>query len=364
MFKAKSRSLMQRLLFSFLAAISLHAPARADATHADLSPATVKLANGKMNEVMVLGTPHLSHLPKAFEPAQLSLLMARLADWKPQVIAIEALSGLQCAWMRSFPQRYADAVEQYCSDTSVARAATGLDVIGATVEVEQLLSAWPATPTPAQRRALAARFMAAGEPASAMVQWLRLPLEERHAGDGLNGELVQAINALQTVRTEDYQIAAPLAAKSGLERVYSMDDHTSVPIGYGKEWGAAVSTAWDNPSTAKIKQTAAALQNHLDTPAGVLAMYRAYNERSRAELVFDSDFGAALEEPSPQHFGRSYVADWETRNLRMASNIREVIPPFGIRALVIVGASHKAYLQTYLNQMHDVRIISADTILR
>jgi hypothetical protein len=82
-------------------------------------------------------------------------------------------------------------------------------------------------------------------------------------------------------------------------------------------------------------------------------------------LVFDSDFGAALNEPSPQHFGRGYLGYWETRNPRMAANIRDVIglKP-GMRMLVIVGASHKAYLEAYLNQMHDAHIVDALTVLR
>jgi hypothetical protein len=31
---------------------------------------------------------------------------------------------------------------------------------------------------------------------------------------------------------------------------------------------------------------------------------------------------------------------------------------------VLVGASHKAYLEAYLGQMHDVRIAGTDDILR
>jgi hypothetical protein len=83
------------------------------------------------------------------------------------------------------------------------------------------------------------------------------------------------------------------------------------------------------------------------------------------KLVFNSDFGAALHEPSPQRFGRGYVGYWEVRNLRMAANIRDVmsVRP-GIRTLVIVGSSHKAYLESYLHQMHDVRLVDAATLLR
>lgn len=56
--------------------------------------------------------------------------------------------------------------------------------------------------------------------------------------------------------------------------------------------------------------------------------------------------------------------DWETRNLRMASNIRDVLGMRpGMRMLVVVGASHKGYLEAYPHQMHDVRIVDTTPFL-
>jgi len=49
----------------------------------------------------------------------------------------------------------------------------------------------------------------------------------------------------------------------------------------------------------------------------------------------------------------------------MAGNIREILAhSHGSRILVIVGASHKPYLESYLNQMHDMRIVDAEKVLR
>jgi hypothetical protein len=81
--------------------------------------------------------------------------------------------------------------------------------------------------------------------------------------------------------------------------------------------------------------------------------------------VFDSDFGAALNEPSRQAFGRLYVGYWETRNLRIAANIRDILGVHpGSRALVLIGASHKPYLEAYLDQMHDVMLVDTATVLK
>lgn len=361
---------MSRLFASMLCAACMHVPAfSAEAPVAPFDPAVRKLQAGRINEVMVLGTPHLSQLPKSFDAAHLSALNARLLEWRPDAIAIEALSGPQCAYLRSYPQRYADTIKSYCWDPAAARAATGLDVMAATVQAQRLLAAWPASPSAAQRRTLASLFLAGGEPASALVQWLRLPEAERRAGDGLDAALVAVLNARLQRRGEDVRIAAVVAAKSGHERVYAMDDHTADAPAENetdeKAYGEAIMKAWDNPFAAQRKRISDALEAASTTPAAVLAMYRAHNGPAMAEMAFRGDFGAALKEPSPSHYGRNYVAYWETRNLRMASNIREVMMARpGMRVLVVVGASHKAYLEAYLRQMHDVRIAGTDDLLR
>ena len=361
---------MSRLVASIIfSALSASQAVAATTTVAELNPGAYKLQNGQINEVMVLGTAHLSQLPKSFDGAKLNSLIERLTEWKPQAIAIEAVSGLQCAYMRSYPQRYSGTIKSYCWDPAPANAATGLDVVAANIEAERMLASWPASPSPAQRRKLASLFLAAGERPSALVQWLRLPAGEQHAGDGLNDDLVNIINKLRERRSEDSLLSAILAAKSGHERLYSMDDHTAdMPDADPDDQKAsskAVMKAWNNPSSAERQRLGMEANKELTTPAGVLSMYRVLNQQGMADLTFRSDFGAALEESSPKHYGRQYVAYWEVRNLRMTANIREVMEPRpGIRTLVIVGASHKAYLEAYLNQMHDVRIVPTDNTLR
>jgi hypothetical protein len=361
---------MKRSLVCILISLAMSSLAQAQSWQPDFNPAAFKgPATGPANEVMVLGSPHLSYMPASFNPVSLTELNARLAAWHPQAIAIEALSGVQCDNMRHYPQRYADTVKSYCRDTSAARQATQLDVIAATERVAQMLTAWStqATPPgPSQRRQLAAVFLAGGEQASAMVQWLRLAEAERHEGDGLDAALVQMLRTLETKHDESLLIAARLAATLGQERVYPMDDHTSDSVDPDpKAAGAAIMKAWDNPATRQRRVSDDALKAKAVDGAGVLAMYRAANAPGSAKLAFESDFGAAMNEPSPQRFGRGYLGYWETRNLRMASNIREVLEERpGMRMLVVVGSSHKAYLEAYLNQMHDVRIVDTGPLLR
>ncbi|MEG8037963.1 DUF5694 domain-containing protein [Sphingomonas sp. LR60] len=322
---------------------------------------------GPLNQVLVLGSPHLSSY-KSLSREALTPLLDRLARWQPQAIATENMSGLLCDSMRRFPSRYAESVQVYCFNPMAAGKALGLDVPAANVAVEQMLATWPAAPSAAQRRRLAALFLAAGEPGSALVQWLRLPEAERRIGDGLDAAMLAVIERHWRQPGETEWLAAALAARLGLERLYSVDDHSAdspTPPDQEKAYGEAITRAWDNPAGRERRAFTAPLEAGIMQPGGIMALYRALNSPRAQDLAYHSDFGATFVEPSAQRFGRGYLGYWETRNLRMVANIRDILglQP-GKRLLAIVGASHKGYYEAYLNQMHDVRLVDAEKVLR
>lgn len=320
---------------------------------------------GPRAHVLVLGTVHLAELPNGFKPESLEPLLARLAAFKPDVITIEAISGESCDRMAHYPTIYDPAeLARYCDTTDDARAATGLDVPSAVAQVRTALSDWPAQPTPAQRRHLAALFMAANDEASALTQWLQVPAADRHVGDGLNDALVKQLNALVTQQSESELIAARLAARLGLQRVFPVDDHTgdNLAVADAQAFGAAITHAWESAS-AKTKPLHAH-EKALTDAGDMLALYRYINRPDVMRIVADGDFGAALRDTSPQHYGQLYVAGWETRNLRMVANVRAAFRERpGARVLAIVGASHKPWFDGLLGQMQGVEIVDAEKVL-
>ncbi|WP_411340949.1 DUF5694 domain-containing protein [Sphingopyxis sp. J-6] len=322
---------------------------------------------GDVGEALVLGTPHLSGLPDSFAPESLEPLLERLAAWKPEIIAIEGLSGRDCELLMRYKPLYPGAAD-YCWDPAPAQQVIGLDMVAATVEAERLLAAWPVQPAPGDRRRLAGLFLAGGEPASALVQWLRLPADERRAGDGLDDTLVAALEKLRTRRNENFLIGSVLAARLGLERVYATDDHsadaTTASLDKDPGYGAAMQRIWETPQLKDRIAAEKALEAKLDGD-GVMALYRFYNRPSTMRLAFDTDFGPALADATPQNYGRRYTGWWEVRNLRMVANVRAAMAERpGTRTLAIVGASHKGYFEAYLAMMHDVRLVDAETILK
>ncbi len=78
-----------------------------------------------------------------------------------------------------------------------------------------------------------------------------------------------------------------------------------------------------------------------------------------------SDMGRNAACPSKELYGRQYVAWWETRNLRIAANIRATFQKLPeARVLAIIGATHTGYLDAYLHMMQDVRLVDAGQFLR
>ncbi|MEO6969067.1 MAG: DUF5694 domain-containing protein [Rhodanobacteraceae bacterium] len=322
---------------------------------------------GPRSQVLVLGSEHLSTMPKDFKPESLEPLLARLAAFKPDIITIEGIPGESCAMMARYPTIYEPAsVEPYCLKTEAARAATGLDVPSAIALVQKTLNDWPAQPTSAQRRHLAALFMAANDDPSALTQWLQVPQTDQHTGDGLNDALVKRLNSLSTKHNEDYLIAAHLAARLGLQRVYPVDDHTGdniqIPDSQEKAFGAAIQHAWN--TARATRQPTQDQENTLKKAGDMLALYRYLNRPDVLRNAIEADMGAALRDPSPQHYGQMYVAGWETRNLRMVANVRAAFREKpGARVLCIVGATHKPWFDSLLGQMQGVDIVDVEKVL-
>ncbi|UBB25654.1 DUF5694 domain-containing protein [Pseudoxanthomonas japonensis] len=316
---------------------------------------------GPRTQMLVLGSVHLRER-KEFKGEGLGPLLDRLAAFKPQVITIEAIGGEQCDLAARHPTVYG---EDYCRSTDKAKAATGLDIPAAIAGVNKALAAWPANPAPAQRRHLAALFLAASDPASAYVQWLRLPAGERRVGDGLDETLVQVLRELETRNNESFQIGARLAARLGLERVHPIDDHTgdSHQIADTQAFGEAVMAAWKTDRT-KLEQ-AIAEQDRLIKAPDLLPLYRYINQPEVSWIYAENNLRGPLRAESPQHYPQIWVNGWEIRNLRMVANILETVRDRpGQRVLNIVGASHKPWFDQWLGQMPGVSIVDVQAVLK
>ena len=315
-------------------------------------------------EVVVLGTAHLSNFSEDLSQDQLKPLIDRLADYAPNVITIEGSSGMTCSRVREYPQEHIDYAEYYCFDGTVQRQESGLTVAEGSLAAGKALMDWPEVPTAMQRRQLAAAFLASEEPASALVQWLQLDPSEKRAGDGLGPKSIESLHVLSQSMNENYSIAARLAARLGLARVFYADDHGRDEYAQSEKaaYGARVSELWPqegDPCIAHFNTSDTLLRE-----GELMGAYNYLNSLSSQRKQMGCDWKRTMNDAETEQYGRKYTMGWQARNLRMAAFIMTAAgtKPGG-RVLTIVGASHKPYVEAYLDQMHDVKVHDVSNVL-
>ncbi len=343
-------------IWGVVAAVPFAAQAQVDLTALDRDMV------GPRAQVLVLGTVHLNSMSKTFNPASLDGVLNRLAGFKPDIITIETESGEECDMAARHPAKYG---ADYCAPTTAAMAATGLDVPAAMAEVDKTLKAWPAQATPAQRRRLAALFLASNNRASAYVQWLQLPEAERRSGDSLDDALVELLGKIGQRNNEDILLAARLAARLGLQQVHAVDNHTGdrIDVKDIKAFVKSIEGAWAaGGAVLKVRQQR---QDILKLEPDMLPLYRDINSPESLQIHAEANVIAAMRAKSPEAYPQLWVAGWEIRNMRMVANIRETFRERpGARVLSIVGASHKPWFDAWLGQLQGVDIVDAAALLK
>jgi len=316
-------------------------------------------------QVMVLGTSHLSNYGDDISLDELDPLLDRLEAYAPDVITIEASSGMTCNRARTYPREHLGYADYYCFDIAPFREEIGLSIQEASFQARKALLSWPDIPTAEQRRALAAAFIASGEPDSDLVQWLQLDMSERVSGEGLGPKSIAMLKKRSQSINESRSIAARLAARRGLERVFYADDHGSFLSAAGEDeaYSARLSQLWpDEGDNCKTHGESVAAKL---TGGDIIGAYREQNSENWQRKQMDCDFKRTMNDAQSEQYGRKYTMGWQARNLRMVSLIMTAATTEpGGRVLSIVGASHKPYFEAYLDQMHDVEVIETEKFLK
>jgi hypothetical protein len=318
-------------------------------------------------KLLILGSPHLAEIGSSFDVAWLQPLLAALERFAPDAIVVEALPTEALHHLVAYEELYPGVADMFAHTrlrlSAEASASLGIFAPAAEAAARKMLAQWPPAPAPAQRRRLAALFVAAGDLNSGLLQWLRLPAGERVAGDGISPALTAEFQKLMGSRNETVSIAVQLVARPGLERLHSMDDQSESDLVFSAM--DAVVEAERSPALAAARARRPEPQfTAMTTPERVLAAYREHNSPQAGRRDAERQWRARLESGEHGHVHRRRIAGWETRNLRMAANIREASAAYpGKHILVLVGSAHKPYLEAYLSSMSDIRLVPAAEII-
>jgi hypothetical protein len=201
------------------------------------------------------------------------------------------------------------------------------------------------------------------------VQWLQLSEKERKAADGVSDALLPLLDRWSNSRNEALSVGAALAARLKLNRVYAVDDHSAddivirlqAPLEAHLSNDPELKTMVDGLKALGVMD----MHERMTSPQAVLDAYRHLNSPTVWRGDAALQWGYFLRSKAPGLLGRQRLAEWEARNLRMAAHLREAFAHHpGERVLFVVGSAHKAYIEAYLDRMHDVEIVDALAVLK
>lgn len=340
-----------------------------------LAEHTADVSSGRL---LILGSPHLAQdYPDDFDPAWLDRLREVLVDFGPEIIAVEVLRPQDILTKRHLDDRRDDwdtVLDMFASGiirlAESVREETGLDWATARQRQSTLLQlAKSDTLDAEERRTLVAASLAAYDYHTGLLHWAHMDTEARTPGNGLSKETANSLsNALES-SNEAMQLGVHLAARLGLTRIHQIDDQLSLGIQTMSEHqqlaAALQETGIQKEMAARYREATPEALQHLREENDLLPLYRQLNSDDYAAFDIGTQWAAFFDQRVPQDLARTRMARREVRDLSIAANIREASARHpGKDMLVIIGASHRPFLQSYLSDMTDLDLITLEALLQ
>ncbi|WP_149193121.1 DUF5694 domain-containing protein [Luteimonas suaedae] len=309
------------------------------------------------SEVLVLGFWHTAAF-KEMEPRHLESTLERLDRYAPTQIAVESLPPDEIALL--LEQRDHSEAARWVLDTFGKRIVEngapmqkhlGTDRATAAGRMEALLAEAGPEMAADARTELVGQMLAAYEYDSAVLQWSYLNPEQRQAA-GLPETVRTALDEELQSKRENVIVALELARRHGLQRIHPIDSQYEVirTLGFPQD---VIDDVFANPAQAVWRegpqmQRVFALPERALEAGDLLGLVREVNSPDVLE-VDAGQWRSWLTMDHPSGLDRFRYAMWEQRNLRMASAILDAAASTQPeRVLVVVGFSHKAYLDREL----------------
>ena len=321
-------------------------------------------------QIMVLALTHLETL-EAFSPRLLDTLLGKLETYKPDVIAVENLSPELVAMMEFEGGIYTELVQRFAPKrlelAPKAQKLVGLERPQAKEEAKRLaVKREDEGLEPAETVHLILSLIAAYDLNNAALAWQYLSAQERlNAADDLN-ELAGELDGCLEHPNEVAQIGLRLAAQLEHLHIHYFDDHRDAAL--FELYGRRIEEIDDDAVRRYLDQIPALQESGRRLQAGLEAgdlwnFYRYVNTPEFMAALMDAEVGVYYDMKLPSGVDRMRAAQWETRNLYMAGNLRysSALYPGG-KILAIVCCSHKPLMDRYLAGLTDVQLVHLSSL--
>ena len=293
-------------------------------------------------------------------------VIARLNDMAFDAVAIEKMPGELAYDIRSRNDSpYLDhgliQVDLALADT--VQQLLGLSFLEAESRVHELLER--NTLTDAERADLFRYFLAITEVPSAALQLRYLGARaDTVLSGGADRFMRDTVAADVATHNEYFSLALPVAAHAGLNTLDPIDNLQDAAIldkyfpDFQREF-RDIAASVEEIMALPVFRTADSLTAAGMEQGDLSELYAFLNSPGFVRDDYAAQWDLWLRTDFPSGADRARYSLWEMRNLQIAANILRLAASHpGERILVIIGASHKGFLEKYLRQVADVRVLS------
>lgn len=323
------------------------------------------------SEVLVLGSWHTGNF-KILEESHLRGTLDLLDRFAPTRIAVESLPPDEIALLLDRAPRQPAAAQlldmfgKHITEAGRAmQSALKVGRLEAEARARELLADAGPGMAPDARTELVGHLLASYEYYSAVLQWSYLDADGRAAA-GLPDGVRESLDGRLRSKDEIVTLALAMARRHGLQRLYPIDSHYEAvrTMEFPEEvmdavFGDPSIRAWrERPGGAEVR----ALPKRAQESGDLLPLLREVNSFPVQEDDA-TQWRAWLSMDHPSGLDRFRYAMWELRNARMASGVLDAAASTRPeRVLVVVGFSHKSYLDRELAGKLALRLVQLDEL--
>jgi hypothetical protein len=339
----------------------------------------IELSDISRTQILVLRTFHLRQLGDQFSPVMLDSLIAHLAKFKPDVIAVEAITPnliYELKRKQEISSLAKEVLQTFASEQlklgKMAQDILNISQVEAQQDYKRTFRMFVKDGfyriSSKQRARLILLMLAMYDPNSALLQWEYYKEDEKQTQSYIPKNIAEILEEKLKRVNEIPALAVRLALELGLQRLYPVDDFEDLDAveEYLPQLKKEMAV---NPLFKKTKKSEVYLEAEQRlaesiTTNDLLSYYRFLNSAKYIVSDVQTQWGKLLQVKSSSGAARKRLGLWETRNLKITSHIRTVnaMHP-GARILVIYGAAHKPFLEEYLSSLIDVKLKEFEDIL-
>lgn len=327
---------------------------------------TLLLGQVKKTEILVFGTAHLAQM-KDFRTQMLDSVIEALDDFEFDVVCIEKMQG---QLLYDIKQRNNPTFERiingrwskpYLAIADTVQKVYGINFIDAKATTTKTLK--KDRFSIADRKVLFDNYLAMTDIPSAALQYKYLSIENYDFSD-FDKYLIAQIQQEVNTNSEFYTLAMQVALQQGLKKIESINDFQDEALlfnyfpDFGKDFQSKselLSKISEQPVYKKMKTLTNKGIKSNDLSDLYLFLnsdeYKLQDNKGQWKIWLETQFDSGSD--------RARYSLWEMRNLQITSNIVNVVARNpSKKILVIIGSSHTSFIEKYLRQIEDVKLLT------